>query len=298
MSRMIVCTSTSCIDYLGKPDNVAILPINIHINQETYIDGKDITITELFRRMVNQPNARIRTTAPHEGQLIEFFYDLIDKGVDEILVITLSASASKTYENIRSIQSIFGEKLKIHLFDSRIISHGEAILTSEASKMLAEGKDIFDIILRLNKMRDKMQLYITVDDLKPMIQAKRISGVAGFFANLFDIKPVIYMQHNGDVVGHEKVRGFDKSLYRLVELVAQEGRGKLGNYYTASAPDNPYLSLLNQTLKHFGLQGTPHLTLASATLANIGPHSIGMMFVEDPVPRFPAAVSDARSYFA
>lgn len=280
MTKMIVCTSTSCIDYLGKPDNVAILPINIHINDENYVDGQTLTISELSHRMQTQPNARIRTSAPHEGQLLEFFYDLIGKGVDEVLVITLSASASKTYQNIEGIQYIFGEKLKIHLLDSRIISHGEAVLTFEASKMLAEGKEIFDIMIALNKIRDKMQLYITVDDLKPMIQAKRISGVAGFFGNLFDIKPIIYMQNNGEIVGHEKVRGFDRSLYRLVELVMQEGRGKQGNFYTASAPDNPYITLLNQTLKHFGYHNVTHLPLASATLANIGPHSIGMMFIE------------------
>lgn len=280
MNKMVVCTSTSCIDYLGKPKNVAILPINIHINEESYSDGQNLTITELSHRMLNQPNAKIRTSAPHEGQLLEFFYDLIEKGVDEVLVITLSAHASKTYENIRSIQVIFGEKLKIHLFDSRIISHGEALLAFEAAKMLEKEEEIFDIMLKLNKMRDKMQLYITVDDLRPMIQAKRISGVAGFIGNLFDIKPIIYVQHSGEVVGYEKTRGFDRSLYRLVELITQDSRGKHGSFYTASTSDNPYIPLLNETLKHFGYHNVTHLPIASATLANIGPHSIGMMFIE------------------
>lgn len=279
MSKMIVCTSTSCIDYLGKPDNVAILPINVHINNEDYIDGQTLTITELSARMLSQPDAKIHTSAPHEGQLLEFFYELTEQGVDEILVITLSSMASLTYKNIQGIQSIFGDKLKIHLFDSRIISHGEALMAFEASKMLYEDKEIFDIMLRLNKMRDSMQLYITVDDLKPMIQAKRISNIAGLVGNLLDIKPVIHVQNNGEIVGFEKIRGFDKSVHRLVELIAQDSKGKHGTVYTASAPNNPYLPLLSQILTHFDYHNVEHLPLASATLANIGPHSIGMMFV-------------------
>lgn len=281
MRKMIVCTSTSCISYLGKPKNVTVLPINVHIDDEDYIDGQDLTVSELSARMLSNPNSRVRTSAPHEGQLIEFFYGLIEKGITEVLVITLSSKASLTYKNIEGIQTIFGEKLKIHLFDSRSISHSEALLTFEASKMLEEGKEFEEMIPRLNKMRDGMHLYITADNLKPMIQAKRISGVAGFIGTLLDIKPLIYVQDNGEVVGYEKVRGFERSLYRLVELIVSDARGKQGTVYTAYVPNNPYVALLNQTLRRFGYHNVTHLPIASATIANIGPNSIGMMFVED-----------------
>lgn len=281
MNKMIVCTSTSCINYLGKPENVAILPINVHINDEDYIDGQTLTVNELSQRMLQDPNSIVRTSAPHEGQLLEFFYELVEQGINEILVITLSSKASLTYQNIQGIQSIFGEKLKIHLFDSRSISHSEALLTFEASKMLNEGRDIIDIMLRLNKMRNKMQLYITADNLKPMIQAKRISGIEGFIGTLLDIKPIIYVQDNGEVVGYEKVRGFEKSLNRLVELIDSHAKNKQGTIYTAYVSNNPHINLLNQILKQFGYHNVVHLPIASATIANIGPNSIGMMFVEN-----------------
>ncbi|WP_282444010.1 hypothetical protein [Moraxella osloensis] len=37
MKKMIVSTSTSCLDDLGIPDNVKMLPMNIHMGGANYL---------------------------------------------------------------------------------------------------------------------------------------------------------------------------------------------------------------------------------------------------------------------
>lgn len=279
--KAIVATSSACFQSIHKPHNVFDLPINIHINGESFLDGQSISITELSNRILSNPNLSVSTSAPDEGQLIEFFFELIHQGINEIMVITISSKVSLTYQTIRSIQSIFGDKLKIHLFDSRSISHGEAVLVYEAAKMLDEGKDFSEIFVRLNHIRDKMTVFVTVDNVKTMVKTKRLSAPAGFFATLLDIKPVVHLDKTGTLVAYEKIRGFDESLYRVVELIAEHANGKKGDFYTACNDINPYLPALKRVAREFGIKITFNAPLTNVVIANVGVYALAMMFVEE-----------------
>lgn len=281
MSRLIVSTSTSCLDYLGMPSNVVTLPMNIHIGNTHYLDGKDINFNQLADSILNYSQGYPTTSAPTEPQLIDFFNHLADQGVTEVLVITMSRHLSPTYENIQLAQPLLAKRLKIYLYDSLTVSHGEAVLVQEASRLLEEGKLIFpQIILALDKIRQKMRYYITVDNLKGMIRTKRISAPAGFFANLLNIKPIVECDDNGRFLPYEKVRGFDNSLYRLVEIISTQIAGKQGQLYMLAYSQNPYLPKLSQTLAQFGHRNVPVVPIASVSMANIGVYAMGVLFVE------------------
>lgn len=280
-TKAIVATSSACFQSIQKPHNVFDLPINIHIDGKRHLDGQNISIDELSKQILQNPNLSVSTSAPDEGQLIEFFFDLIAKGIDEVMVITISSKVSLTYQTIRSIQSIFGKKLTIHLFDSRSISHGEAVLVYEAAKMLDEGKDFSEIFVRLNHIRDKMTVFVTVDNVKTMVKTKRLSAPAGFFATLFDIKPVVHLDNTGALVAYEKIRGFEESLYRVVELIAEHADGKKGKFYTACNTINPYLPNLKQVAQDFGIKIAFNAPLTNVVIANVGVYALAMMFVEE-----------------
>ncbi len=282
MKRMIVSTSTSCLDYLDKPANVVTLPMNVHLGKDDYLDGKTLSDDQLVQFIESHPHIQPTTSAPDEGQLLEFFYGLVDKGVEEVLVITLSSYLSLTYQRIRDIQSMFGKRLTIHVFDSRTVSHGEALLVYEASRLLEdEEMDIARIILQLNKLRDKMMMYITVDDLTAMIRTKRLSSPAGFFANLFGIKPIVVFDDEGQVTAYEKVRGFDRNLVRLSQLMDEYISNKKGGLYILASNSNPYIGTLLEHLSQLGYHNIVRTPAASVVMANIGVNAIGFLFVED-----------------
>ena len=73
MKKMIVSTSTSCLDDLGIPENVKILPMNIHMDGVDYLDGQNLSLDKLSRILLDKPTIDISTSAPSENQLIEFF---------------------------------------------------------------------------------------------------------------------------------------------------------------------------------------------------------------------------------
>lgn len=281
MKKMIVSTSTSCLDDLGIPENVKMLPMNIHMGGANYLDGKTISLDQMQRALLDNPSLNITTSAPTENQLIEYFYQLIKEDVQEVLIICLSSSLSQTYNNLLNISSMFSHRMKIYIYDSRTISHGEAVMVLVASKLLNQGATMPEIITQITALRQKMTIYMTVDNLKTMIRTKRISAPAGFFANLFDIKPIVYLDDSGRIIPFEKVRSFDKCIHRLAEIVVDEVKGKKGQMYLVSGQLNPYIKPLTMHLAQRGYADLPVMPIASVSLANIGVFALGVIFIED-----------------
>ena len=278
---MIVSTSTSCLDDLGIPENVKMLPMNIHMGGANYLDGQNLSLDSLSRILLDTPNIDISTSAPTENQLIEFFYQLIKEDVQEVLIICLSSSLSQTYNNLLNISSMFSHRMKIYIYDSRTISHGEAILVQEASRLLKQGTEIPQIITEINRLRDKIHIYLAVDNLKGMIRTKRISAPVGFFANLFGIKPIVKMEDSGEMVAFEKVRSFEKCIERLADAIITAANGKEGTMYVISGNLNPHTKSLLNYLSSRGYDKTEVLPAASVSIANIGVFTLGCVFVED-----------------
>lgn len=281
MKRMIISSSTSCLDYLDKPDNVKILPMNIHIGNKNYLDGQDLTIEQLSTFILANPDVQPTTSAPSQQQLIKFFENLVNEGIEEILVICVSETLSLTAANIRQVRDMFIGRLTIHIFNSRTVSHGEAVLVYEASRMLNENALIPEIIAHLNRVRDKISMYITVDNLTAMIRTKRLSAPTGFLANLFNIKPIVVVDIKGQVSAHEKVRSFERSLVRLAELIDGHARNRQGQLYIMANAVNPYTSELHKILGRMGYHQIPTFPVASVSIANIGVYAIGVLFVEN-----------------
>ncbi|QPT43033.1 DegV family protein [Moraxella osloensis] len=274
-------TSTSCLDDLGIPENVKMLPMNIHMGGANYLDGQNLSLDSLSRILLDTPNIDISTSAPTENQLIEFFYQLIKEDVQEVLFICLSSSLSQTYKNLLNISSMFSHRMKIYLYDSRTISHGEAVLVQEASRLLKQGMEVPQIITEINRLRDKIHIYLAVDNLKGMIRTKRISAPVGFFANLFGIKPIVKMEDSGQMVAFEKVRSFEKCIERLADAAITAANGKKGTMYVLSGNLNPHTKSLLNYLSSRGYVNTEVLPAASVSIANIGVFTLGCVFVED-----------------
>ena len=279
--RLIISTSTSCLNEIGLPSNVKMLPMNIHMGGANYLDGETISLDQMQRALLDNPSLNVTTSAPTENQLIEFFYQLIKEDVQEVLIVCLSSSLSQTYNNLLNISSMFSHRMKIYLYDSRTISHGEAVMVLEASKLLNQGATMPEIITQITALRQKMTIYMTVDNLKTMIRTKRISAPAGFFANLFDIKPIVYLDDSGKIIPFEKVRSFDKCILRLAEIVVDEVKGKKGQMYLMSGQLNPYIKPLTMHLAQRGYADLPVMPIASVSLANIGVFALGVIFIED-----------------
>lgn len=281
MSRVIVSTSTSCLDYFEKPNNIRMLRMHIYIDKVGYLDGSTITTQQVTQMMNSNRNLLPRSSAPSEEEIINFFYDLIKEGITEALVVCVSSHLSETYRLLLELKSLFARHMTIHVYDSRNISYSEGLLALEAARLLDRGLKIADIIRRLDAMRDNMTVYFALDDLRNMIRTKRISAPAGFIANLLSIKPLLHVNERGEIVPFEKIRHIEKALDRMCEVtvatIAEHQRmGKQSFVYLMSSGGNELSEYVSRRLAAAGIHDVPLVPVATVSVAILGTRGIGI----------------------
>ncbi len=292
MRRAIISTSTSCLDYFQIPDNLFILHNHIHVLGDSYLDCKTISVDKLSEMM--DAKALPTTTPPEEDEIADLFYELMELGYEEILIISIAAELSETFERIKSIKGLFANRINIHLFDSYQSSYMEGLMALEAARMSEEGREWYDIERRLKYMREEVKVWFMIDDLTNLIRTKRIFAPAGHLANLLSIKPLLGYDDIGRIIPLERVRKTDKAVERMCELTLEKVKGQRNaQIYLLSVGDVQLDNQLKEMLRRYGYTNLPVVTVATASLANLGTRGTGVgVFVDNWIDRRPLQAFD------
>ena len=218
MSRIIIVTdSTADLTEQEIQDfNIHVVPLNITIQEEHYLDGETITKEEFKNKMIASSELPM-TAQPSIGRFIEL-YDELGKDSSEIISIHLMNSISGTVNAARQAADI--TESTVTVVDSDFTSRSMGIIVREAAKAAKEGKSAEEVLEVIESTRQRTKLYLTVLNLDNLIKGGRISRVMGAFSNLLNIKLFLEVI-NGKIEIVQKGRGL-KSLQKKYDEVFEE----------------------------------------------------------------------------
>lgn len=218
MSRIIIVTdSTADLTEQEIQDfNIHVVPLNITIQEEHYLDGETITKEEFKNKMIASSELPM-TAQPSIGRFVEL-YDELGKDGSEIISIHLMNSISGTVNAARQAADI--TESTVTVVDSDFTSRSMGIIVREAAKAAQEGKSAEEVLEVIESTRQRMKLYLTVLNLDNLIKGGRISRVMGAFSNLLNIKLFLEVI-NGKIEIVQKGRGL-KSLQKKYDEVFEE----------------------------------------------------------------------------
>ena len=218
MSRIIIVTdSTADLTEQEIQDfNIHIVPLNITIQDEHYLDGETITKEEFKNKMIASSELPM-TAQPSIGRFIEL-YDELGKDGFEIISIHLMNSISGTVNAARQAADI--TESTVTVVDSDFTSRSMGIIVREAANAAKEGKSAEEVLEVIESTRQRTKLYLTVLNLDNLIKGGRISRVMGAFSNLLNIKLFLEVI-NGKIEIVQKGRGL-KSLQKKYDEVFEE----------------------------------------------------------------------------
>ena len=218
MSRIIIVTdSTADLTEQEIQDfNIHVVPLNITIQEEHYLDGETITKEEFKNKMIASSELPM-TAQPSIGRFVEL-YDELGKDGSEIISIHLMNSISGTVNAARQAADI--TESTVTVVDSDFTSRSMGIIVREAAKAAQEGKSAADVLEVIEDTRQRTKLYLTVLNLDNLIKGGRISRVMGAFSNLLNIKLFLEVI-NGKIEIVQKGRGL-KSLQKKYDEVFEE----------------------------------------------------------------------------
>ena len=218
MSRIIIVTdSTADLTEQEIQDfNIHVVPLNITIQEEHYLDGETITKEEFKNKMIASSELPM-TAQPSIGRFVEL-YDELGKDGSEIISIHLMNSISGTVNAARQAADI--TESTVTVVDSDFTSRSMGIIVREAAQAAKEGKSAEEVLEVIESTRQRTKLYLTVLNLDNLIKGGRISRVMGAFSNLLNIKLFLEVI-NGKIEIVQKGRGL-KSLQKKYGEVFEE----------------------------------------------------------------------------
>ena len=218
MSRVYIVTDSTAdlTEEEVKQFEISIVPMNISIDDENYIDGVTITKEEFKEKMIASAELP-KTAQPSIGRFVEV-YDELSKNGDSVISIQMMRSISGTVDAARQAADI--TETNVTVVDSDFTSRSMGMIVKEAAKAAQEGKTVEEILEIIEDAKKRTTLYLTVVNLDNLIKGGRISQLMGMFSNLLNIK--LFLQViNGKIEIIQKGRGL-KSLQKKYDEIFEQ----------------------------------------------------------------------------
>ena len=160
----IAADSTCDLDLaLREEYDIEMIPLQIMFGDETYRDRVDMTADEFYTR-IKSSKVMPKTSLPKGSDYVKGF-EHISPHCEKILAIFVSSGISGTWQAGKKWGDDFDAN-EVVAYDSGAASLGQGLMAIEASKMAKDGKSMEEIVARLDEIKDKLKIYLTVDTLE------------------------------------------------------------------------------------------------------------------------------------
>lgn len=221
MKIALVTDSTSVLtEQEAKENNINIVPIPVIIGDKEYMEGINITSTQLFE-MQRQGAAFPKTSQPSMGEMIELFNKLHSEDYEAIIVITLSSGISGFYQNLVNMKHNNPE-YNLYPYDSKMTVRLQGYLVLAATKMIKSGMEPEVILKKLDEIRKTIDEFFVVDDLKNLSRGGRLSNAGAFIGTMLQIKPLLTFNEDGKIVAFDKIRSLKRAVSKVEKLTLEK----------------------------------------------------------------------------
>ena len=287
MREFVITTDSNCDmdpEYLAE-NEVGVIPHYYTVEEEVYGDGRDLTIRQFYDAL--RDGKKSITKASDPDVIRKRFGEYAEQGKD-ILHISFSSALSAAYDNIvngaNEIMAKYPE-MKIIVIDTRSASLGEGIIISKAIEMKREGKSIEETAEWARENSPHLNIQFTVDDLNFLYRGGRLSRSSAILGTVIDIKPILYVNREGELVPFDKVRGRKKVLMTMVDNMAErlgEYKDKqvfIGVVHGDCEMDARYVA--NMITERFGYTDIVIRPIGPSIGVHTGPSAVALIFLGD-----------------
>ena len=174
-------------ELLEKMD-VEVLPVLINFGEESYLDGIEITLDEVFKKIENGDT--FPTTAQIvPNRFVEAFEKYLNQGY-KVLAVLMSSGMSGTYQSACLAKQML-ETEDVQVVDSQTITSGLGLLVIEAAKLRDEGLKIEEIVKRLDETKKYINSSLSFDSLDNLVRGGRIPRAVSVVTGMLGIKLIL-----------------------------------------------------------------------------------------------------------
>jgi len=191
--------------------NIYQIPINIMIDGHSYEDKISVDGAFLYENLGSASSSQLNA-----AQAVAFLKPIM-ACYRSILILTVSSKMNGTYDRFReALKELDPNGIKATLIDTRTNSGAQGLLVRRAVEMLEAGISPKETADHLCILRERIQILISLPDIRPMVQSGRISEKIGKVLIFLGFRPLITIDREGR--GRIKGAAFSKSGNRRLPL--------------------------------------------------------------------------------
>lgn len=225
---MMVTDSTADIPKeIAEQLDIHIVPLKVHIDGQTYLDGVTITPSVFFDKLA-QSEKFPSTSQPSPIDFEQKYLEIIDQhGQDvQIISIHLSSALSGTFQSANLARNMVGSDFDITVMDSRKAAYFLGMMVVQAARAVKEGHNKEECIQVIEKMKVSQKDFFVLDTLTYLQKGGRIGKAQALIGALLNVKPILTLNEAGEVIPFDKVRGKKKAVAKMIEELKQYAQGE------------------------------------------------------------------------
>ena len=216
MRVAIVTSSISCLPAEQvRKNGIKVVPMPFMLNGHSYLDGVDISATEVYEQLAYE--RPFRTSAPSPGDYLKVYREAL-REYDAILCLTVPSKISMMYESACSAAEQVPKGAIVHVLDTGTAAGGQALIDIAAAEAAATGATLEEIEQLIANLGGKVRLYGLIVAPKYLARTGRVPAPLPSAASALSIKPVFTIAQGRiklvSVARTEKA-GVDRMLLRM-----------------------------------------------------------------------------------
>lgn len=281
MEKIALITDSACDidDETIAAYQIRVLPFKIIYKKREYTDKVDITPQEVFSNMkVEIPKSSLPSMEDIEG----LYKKLKEEKYTHVISINISSGISGTVNAVKLISEQFPE-ITSYIFDTKSTSVCEGIILKKCGELIRRGKSFDEITKLIPEMKRKLHFFFVFGTLEYAIKGGRIGKISGTIGTILDIKPIVCFDEKfGQCYTHEKIRGRNKSISRLIEIGEKIAEKKKCDAYVIHANvETDALKICDRLRLLPGIMNVYLIGQVSAIVGvYCGPGTVGVCFSE------------------
>lgn len=218
MAKIVSDTSTLYSITEGAKNNIEINPLNVTINNKTYLEFEEMSPKE-FLAIINEGHLPT-SSQPSIGRVLESYEKYKD---EEIVNIAMADGLSGTYQSGVMAKNQL-ERDNIYVVNSTTLCGPHRYMVDKAAKWAEEGLNAEQIIEKLQPMINNNMSFLIPQDFDYLKRGGRINKTAASLGGLLKLNIVLIQSEDGKSLSKFALtRTYKKALAAICEKFKEFG---------------------------------------------------------------------------
>lgn len=219
MAKIKIVTDSASDIPLGLAHElgIEIVPVYIHVGEQTYRAGLDIT-NEPFYQAFQSSGSKVSTSSP-PPVVFEQVYRRLSGDYDYVFSIHTSARLSSTVQAAQQAKArLPASATRIEVLDSKLASMALGLVAIHAAQAVRDGISPADCAQLINNLCQHCHMVFFVDTIEHLEQGGRLAMAQSILGSMQRIKPLMLLDE-GEIVPYERTRTRAKAIEGLFTFI-------------------------------------------------------------------------------